>query len=120
MISVSEADKIISKNIKAFPAEDVILQDAYGAVLQEDIVADRDLTPFTKSLMDGIAIHFSVWQKGDRELRKRTGHCANPSQTGNEKSSVTHSVNDRSSVNKIANRTHTHTLQKQTYLHAYT
>jgi len=68
MISVSEADKIISKNIKAFPAEDVILQDAYGAVLQEDIVADRDLPPFTKSLMDGIAIHFSVWQKGDREF----------------------------------------------------
>jgi len=51
MITVKEADKIIAHNIKEFPTIEMDLNHASGAILQEDIKADRDLPPFNKSLM---------------------------------------------------------------------
>jgi len=49
MISVKQADKIIQESMKKFPAKKVSLEKAYGAILQEDIIADRDLPAFDKS-----------------------------------------------------------------------
>ncbi|MCK4881866.1 MAG: molybdopterin molybdenumtransferase MoeA, partial [Candidatus Omnitrophica bacterium] len=59
MITVEEADKIISLNIEKFPSVQVPLQDAFGMVLQEDLIADRDLPPFDRVTMDGIGIKFN-------------------------------------------------------------
>src|SRR3990167_8782276 len=66
MIDVAEADSIIAQNIKAFPAVRVPLEQAFGMVLQEDLVADRDLPPFHRVTMDGVALHFSSLNKGQR------------------------------------------------------
>ena len=66
MITVEEADKIISLNIEKFPSVQVPLQDAFGMVLQEDLIADRDLPPFDRVTMDGIGIKFNTWEQGDR------------------------------------------------------
>ena len=66
MITVEEADKIIFKDIKEFPPCRIPLQDAYGMVLQEDLIADRDFPPFHRATMDGIAIKFSSLGSGSR------------------------------------------------------
>ena len=66
MISPSEAHRLILRNAKLFPIEAIPLQKAVGRVLRENIISDRDQPPFNKSLMDGIAIRFSSWQKGAR------------------------------------------------------
>ena len=44
----------------------VPLQDAFGMVLREDLVADRDIPPFDRVTMDGIGINFNAWEKGKR------------------------------------------------------
>src|SRR5580704_1196361 len=66
MISPSEAHRLILHNAKLFPVEVIPLQKAVGRVLREDIISDRDQPPFNKSLMDGIAISYDTWQKGQR------------------------------------------------------
>lgn len=68
MIAVEEADKIIFRDIKEFPAVRVPLEDAFGMVLREDLIADRDLPPFHRVAMDGIAVNFSTWEKGNRSF----------------------------------------------------
>lgn len=69
MITVNEAQKIITEHTKLFPAVECSLEEAYGAVLREDIFADRDQPAFDKVLMDGIAINFETWKQGRREFK---------------------------------------------------
>ncbi len=71
MISVNEAQQIIFKvaGRARVPAQSIPLEKAYGLILREDIAADRDGPAFNKSTMDGIAIRFEVWQKGQRKFR---------------------------------------------------
>lgn len=71
MITVSEADRIISKNVKDFPTVEKPLEKALGALLREDIKADRDIPSFHKALMDGVAISFSSHEKGRRQFTIR-------------------------------------------------
>src|SRR5258708_27371301 len=55
-LSVDEAlERILARvrTLEPVPAE---LLDALGAVLAEDIVADRDIPPFRNSAMDGYAV----------------------------------------------------------------
>jgi len=66
MISPSEAHRLILHNAKLFPVETIPLSKAVGRVLRENIISDRDQPPFNKSLMDGIAISYDTWQKGQR------------------------------------------------------
>lgn len=68
MITVEEADDIISKNVKKFPSLRVPLEEAFGMVLREDLLADRDFPPFHRVMMDGIAINFSSWKAGNRNF----------------------------------------------------
>ena len=69
MITVHEADQIIVGNTKPFSSILRPLGDCYGAVLREDIIADRDQPPFDKALIDGIAINYLVWQNGKTTLK---------------------------------------------------
>lgn len=68
MTTVSKAEKIILKHARPFPAVRVSLEEAWGRVLAEDLFADRDLPPFDRVSMDGIAIHHAAWQKGARQF----------------------------------------------------
>jgi len=80
MITVKEADNFIFKNCEEFPARHVPLRKAFGMVLREDLIADRDQPPFDRVTMDGIAINFSSFESGNRgfpvEGIQKAGNCA--------------------------------------------
>ncbi len=69
MISPSEAHRLILHSAKLLPIETIPLTKAVGRVLRENIVSDRDQPPFDKSLMDGIAVSYDTWQKGQRTFQ---------------------------------------------------
>jgi molybdopterin molybdotransferase len=58
MVSVAEAEKIILKNLFIPKTERVSIEYANGKVLAEGVKSDRDLPPFDRATMDGIAISF--------------------------------------------------------------
>jgi len=68
MISPSEAQRIILLQAKPFPIESIALPKAVGRVLREDLINDRDQPPFNKSLMDGMAVCYESWSKGQRSF----------------------------------------------------
>jgi molybdopterin molybdotransferase len=56
MITVEEAEKLILANAGDYGAEIVLFEESLGRVLAENIKADRDLPPFNRVSMDGIAV----------------------------------------------------------------
>ena len=56
MIPISEALKIISREIYRLPPETIDLKDSVNRVLAEMVRADMDLPPFNRSQMDGFAV----------------------------------------------------------------
>jgi len=69
MVLVEEAERIILEHCKVYGAESLSLDDCPGRVLAEDILADRDLPPFDRVTMDGIAIRNDSFQRGIRQFR---------------------------------------------------
>lgn len=55
-------------SMPSWGAETVGLDDATGRVLAEPIRADRDLPPFDRVMMDGIAIRMADWRRGVRRF----------------------------------------------------
>ena len=68
MVSVNEATSIIQSNLFTARVTEVNADAATGRVLAEDITADRDLPPFNRVSMDGIAIAHRQWLKGTRSF----------------------------------------------------
>ena len=58
MISVDEAKAIVSNNICTLPSVKIMLKDAVGFVLAEDVYSKIDFPPFNQSNVDGYAIAF--------------------------------------------------------------
>src|SRR5215470_5812663 len=56
MIPVDRALEIVLANTRPLPPEDVLLEQAVGRVLAEDVASDLDLPPFDRSMMDGYAL----------------------------------------------------------------
>ena len=56
LVSLSEAKKIVFENAQEVGDEKVLLENAFGRVLAEDIVSEVDVPPFRKSAMDGFAV----------------------------------------------------------------
>lgn len=56
MITVSQAKKIVDREVEPLGSERVEIAEAVGRVLAEGIVADHDLPPFDRSQMDGYAV----------------------------------------------------------------
>jgi molybdopterin molybdotransferase len=64
MTTVEEAEKIILAELKDYGTETVSFELALGRVLAENIIADRDLPPFNRVTMDGIAIAYKAIEQG--------------------------------------------------------
>ena len=69
MLSVEEAQMAVFSRISILPTTVVALAESLGCVLAEDIVADLDLPPFSKALVDGFAVRSSDLAGDDRRLR---------------------------------------------------
>jgi molybdopterin molybdotransferase len=68
MVSVEEAEKIILDHWFKPTAEKVSLDQVNGRTLSEEIKADRDLPPFNRATMDGVAIAFKSFENGQRDF----------------------------------------------------
>ena len=66
MITVSEADALISQQLPDWPAEWVPIDRAVGRVLRQRIAADREQPPFDRVTMDGIALSHAAVAAGCR------------------------------------------------------
>ena len=69
MVTVAEADRIIKAQVVSYGTMSVPIQTAMGHVLAEDLYADRDLPPYDRVTMDGIAINYSAFEKDIRSFR---------------------------------------------------
>ncbi len=76
MIKVEEAEKIILKLSRDYGTETVSFDNCLGRVLAEDIKADRDLPPFNRVTMDGIAIRHEAFDKGNRSFKIKATQSA--------------------------------------------
>lgn len=52
--------------VRDFGTETVAFDAACGRVLRENVAADRPFPPFDRVMMDGIAIHFDSYERGQR------------------------------------------------------
>ncbi|RRB01178.1 molybdopterin molybdotransferase MoeA [Larkinella rosea] len=68
MLSVSEAFSLVLNHSLVVSAESIPLTQAAGRVLREPLVADRDLPPFDRVSMDGIAIQYRAFANGQRRF----------------------------------------------------
>lgn len=64
IITVQEAEHIIFSQIQDFGTEEIPYDQSLGKVLAEDLIADRDLPPFDRPTVDGIAIDFEAYHEG--------------------------------------------------------
>ena len=67
-IPVSEAKNLIAESIIPLPPVKVMLNDAAGLVLAQDVYSITDVPPFNQSSMDGYALNFENWQKNGELL----------------------------------------------------
>jgi len=65
MTTVQQAEQIVLKQIEDYGIESVPFELALGRVLAEDLKADRDLPPFNRVTMDGIAIAYKAIESGN-------------------------------------------------------
>lgn len=66
IITVQQAEDIILSQIQDFGKEQISYDQALGRVLAENLTADRDLPPFDRPTVDGIAIRYDAYEKGIR------------------------------------------------------
>lgn len=76
MISVEEAEKIILEQSKDYGIELASFDTCLHRVLAESIVADRDFPPFNRVTMDGIAISYEGFKKGNRSFKIKATQAA--------------------------------------------
>lgn len=76
IISVQEAEDIVLSHCSDYGTEEVFYENASGRILAEDIRADRDLPPFNRPTVDGIALRFSALEKGIRTFRIKATQAA--------------------------------------------
>jgi molybdopterin molybdotransferase len=69
MVSVEEATRLVHSTVKDYGNETIHFTEAVGRILAEDITADRDLPPYNRVAMDGIAIRYSALEKGLTRFR---------------------------------------------------
>lgn len=66
MINVKDALAIINDHKKDFGVEEIPLAESIDRILKEDLFTDRELPPYNRVTMDGIAIQHKYFGKGIR------------------------------------------------------
>jgi len=69
MIDVQDALEIINDNLGNYGTETIALSESIGRILKEEWHTDRPLPPYNRVTMDGIAIRFSEFARGQRTYK---------------------------------------------------
>ena len=69
MLTPAQAETLIEQHLTCLPIESLPLTQAAGAVLRENIYAERDQPPFDRVAMDGIALNASSITANGGRLR---------------------------------------------------
>jgi molybdopterin molybdotransferase len=69
LIDVEDALRIVLGETESFGLEDIDFKESLGRVLRENITSDREMPPFNRVSMDGIAIKTAVFESGRRDFR---------------------------------------------------
>lgn len=64
MKTVAEAEKLVLEQLRDYGTQTLPFEQALGYALAEDLKADRDLPPFNRVTMDGIALKYSAIEEG--------------------------------------------------------
>ena len=69
MIEPSAAEKLIGGHVTCMPIESLPVGQCAGAVLRENVYAERDQPPFDRVAMDGVALASAAALQGRRRYR---------------------------------------------------
>jgi molybdopterin molybdotransferase len=69
LLTPAEAERLIGQSLASLPIESLPLAQCAGAVLRENIYAERDQPPFDRVAMDGIALDSRALAGGLRTFR---------------------------------------------------
>lgn len=76
MLSPAQAERLIEERLACLPIESLPLVQCAGAVLRENIYAERDQPPFDRVAMDGIALQSEAARAGERRYRVQAVQAA--------------------------------------------
>ncbi|MGC8521628.1 MAG: molybdopterin molybdotransferase MoeA [Steroidobacteraceae bacterium] len=76
MIAPGQADELIGRHLTCLPTVSLPLLQCAGAVLREDIQAERDQPPFDRVTMDGIALDSAAVSRGTRRFAVQASQAA--------------------------------------------
>ncbi|MDB5026037.1 MAG: molybdopterin molybdotransferase MoeA [Mucilaginibacter sp.] len=76
MTTVEQAEELIQAQVQDYGTESIPFESALGRSLAEDISADRDLPPFNRVTMDGIAVCYQSVEKGILSFRIKATQAA--------------------------------------------
>ncbi len=79
MVTVEQAENLILAEAKDFGTEVIPFEDALGRTLAEYIKADRDLPPFNRVTMDGIALNYAAIEDGIQSFKIKATQAAGDS-----------------------------------------
>jgi molybdopterin molybdotransferase len=79
VLTPAQAEELIGQHLQCLPIESLPLAQCAGAVLRENIYAERDAPPFDRVSMDGIALDSGTVSGGVRRLRIQATQAAGDS-----------------------------------------
>ena len=72
----ADAEKLIAQHLQCLPIESLPLAQCAGAVLRENVYAERDQPPFDRVAMDGIALDSAAARAGTRAFKLQAMQAA--------------------------------------------
>lgn len=76
MLTPAEAEAQIALHVPLLPVESLPIGHCAGAVLREDVHAERDHPPFDRVMLDGIALRAAALTQGRRSFRIQATQAA--------------------------------------------
>ena len=76
MLDPQSAESLIGAHLSCLPIESLPLAQCAGAVLRENIYAERDHPPYDRVVMDGIALASPAAAEGRRTFRVQATQAA--------------------------------------------
>lgn len=75
-LTPAEAARMIGENLAALPSESLPVGRCAGAILHEDVCAERDQPPYDRVSMDGIGVDSAAVRGGTRSFRIQATQAA--------------------------------------------